>query len=225
MAKATKPRVMLLILPALLWLLICGRAPARDCADGMGGSGFSSPGEYNGDDCSNAPPLSITGPDGADGGLSVPGEYLYTASGGLSPYSWSTDGTQRQTGISINQNGLVRLQSEACGSFIVTVTESCGNSAFMSVATNVGEWIETARCDYDDPDPEGSVGCSMVSSTKYSYDSFVIRWIHAPTNWISPCGGPSCSEPCGLEEYSCPECCAPEYHLGHYEQEWRCPSP
>jgi len=60
MAKARKLRAMVLILSALLMLLICSPSAAQDCAPGTAGNTLSTPGDYTGDDCSQASALTVT---------------------------------------------------------------------------------------------------------------------------------------------------------------------
>lgn len=84
-------------------------------------------------DCDGAPDLTISGSDA----VTRPGGYQYSASGGLQPYTWNVSGT----GASIDDSGFLTLDESACGSFTVTVTDSCGMSASIDArVTNAGSW-------------------------------------------------------------------------------------
>lgn len=85
-------------------------------------------------DCDGAPDLAISGSDA----VTAPGGYQYTASGGLQPHTWEVSGT----GASIDDSGYLTLAANACGSFTVTVRDSCGATAeFIGRVTNHGQWV------------------------------------------------------------------------------------
>jgi hypothetical protein len=90
-------------------------------------------------DCETADPLVISGSDA----VTSNGSYQYTASGGISPYTWAVSGE----GASIDQNGLVTLSGDACGGFTVTVTDTCAASDSLEArVTDNGYWNLTSHC-------------------------------------------------------------------------------
>jgi len=71
--------------------------------------------------------------------VTSPGGYQYSTSGGSGPYTWEVTGT----GASIDTSGYVTLTEGACGTFIVTVTDRCGNTdSLFPLITNNGAWVE-----------------------------------------------------------------------------------
>ncbi|MFA5478141.1 MAG: hypothetical protein WC271_15730, partial [Bacteroidales bacterium] len=144
-------------------------------------------------DCETADPLAISGPDA----VTTPGGYSYAVSGGLASYEWSISGT----GASIDQNGNVTLAGEACGSYTVTCTDACGNSASISArVTNNGHWeyqgIISCNFTYGGGGGycgDGWGGCTLEENaeeisgdTKKKYGVVVGRWC---------CEGPNCTTP------------------------------
>lgn len=76
-------------------------------------------------------PLTLNGPDV----VTKPGTYQYSAFGG-DELAWSAWGR----GVTIDQTGLVTLDSTACGLFIVTVS-GCGYIETKNVRiSNAGKW-------------------------------------------------------------------------------------
>lgn len=146
MAKVTRFWTPLLILVIILFVLSCGCSVAQDCGGGMGGSSFSSAGDYTGDDCSQASALTIAGPDEVTRPTNPANPTYYAASGGLGPYGWEVAGS----GTFIDQEtGQLTLGAAACGSFTVTVTDFCGTTA-----------SKTGRAAGDDPNNTAGVWSS-----------------------------------------------------------------
>lgn len=107
-------------------------------------------------DCESAPPVVIEGSDATI----KPGGYGYSATGGIPPYTWSVKGT----GVSIDENGNVTLADNACGSYYVTCTDSCGNQATASARiTNAGGWGGKTVVNYGAP---SETYCSTGSSSQ-----------------------------------------------------------
>ena len=159
-------------------------------------------------DCENAADLTLSGSDAA----TSPGGYQYSVAGGLQGYAWSVSGT----GAEIDQTGYVTLDSSACGSFAVTVTDSCGVAASMDVRiTNQGQWSivnEIAAPSYC-----GSQGGCDCIKGKY-------RYIQA---WESFCQGKSecmvASDACGCDCNLGGACYCPSNDIWHQIQyEWVC---
>jgi len=147
MTETTKLRAMVLIIPALLLLLlICNPSAAQDCASGTAGNTFSTPGEYSGEDCSQASALTVTSSGDA---FERPGSMAFSSSGAVGWLTWSVEGTEQQSGASIDQQGNLSLDSAACGSYTVTVTDACQRTASKTIRTSnedAGEWADDCDC-------------------------------------------------------------------------------
>lgn len=89
------------------------------------------------DDCADPPELFISGADGLD---STTDYEQYSASGGVTPYSWSFDGGD------IDSSGLITSITSCGGSQnggamgSVTVTDACGQTASIAVRLPGGSW-------------------------------------------------------------------------------------
>lgn len=162
-------------------------------------------------DCETAPEVTLSGSEA----VTRPGGYQYTAEGGFEPYTWQISGT----GAGIDDTGYVTLNAGACGSFTVTVTDGCGQSASMDArVTNAGNWVRTVYC-YRTP-VYSSSGASCISGKRKVIDSYTRDTV--PPNWSSPCGGPDCFEPCMEHNGSASIHCTPDRHTLHEELEWVC---
>ena len=161
-------------------------------------------------DCENAEDLSLSGTQE----MTQPGGASYAASGGLSPYSWDVSGT----GATIDDSGYVTLDDSACGTFTVTVTDSCGSTAEMSCrVTNAGTWEVSADCQYSGYAHSRSV---CISGVKQIYDFFTDD-THPPS-WSSTCGGPDCTSPCLTLGGAPSTYCTADRHVRHVEYDWVC---
>jgi len=94
-------------------------------------------------DCATAEPITIEGDDA----VVQPGAVTFTASGGMGAVSWSVAGTESQGGASIGQDGTLELGESACGSYTITATDICGNTATKTVRiSNGGKWVRVSSC-------------------------------------------------------------------------------
>jgi hypothetical protein len=138
-----------LIMTIFVCLLTCGHSEAQDCGSGMGGSSFTGPGEYLGDDCSSVLPLSIAGSGAVSKPTDPQNPPQYSASGGIGPYTWAISGV----GASMNQQtGQLSLSDSACGPFTIVATDSCGATAFLTGRVsnnNAGRWQQVEDCYYN----------------------------------------------------------------------------
>jgi hypothetical protein len=131
---------------AFVLIVMCGMFPlanaqevSRDCGGGDCGGGSTipdnltfSPGFHPGV-CPGKEPI-ISGPDAV---VSNSGTQ-YTAIGGMGKKTWSVTGT----GASISDSGYLTLSAAACGGFLVTVTDTCGQSATLrGRISDRGQWI------------------------------------------------------------------------------------
>lgn len=161
-------------------------------------------------DCENAEDLSLSGTQE----MTQPGGASYAASGGLSPYSWDVSGT----GATIDDSGYVTLDDSACGTFTVTVTDSCGSTAEMSCrVTNAGTWEVSADCQYSGYAHSRSV---CISGVKQIYDFYTDDTY--PPSWSSTCGGPDCTSPCLTLGGAPSTYCTADRHVRHVEYDWVC---
>jgi hypothetical protein len=95
--------------------------------------------------CGDYPAFTL----GGSTGVTAPGAYQYTAESQMTPMTWEVSGT----GVSVSDDGMVTLAAEACGTFTVTATDSCGKTASLDVrVTNNGQWVS-----------EGSTSCAAPS--------------------------------------------------------------
>jgi hypothetical protein len=87
------------------------------------------------DECKDVPTLSVSG----ETTVTAPGSYKYGAIGGRGPITWSISG---EGAGYISPNGNVDVASGACGSYVVTATDACGNVASISarITNNPGTW-------------------------------------------------------------------------------------
>ena len=147
-------------------------------------------------DCSNASALSISGANA----VSSPGTSLYTATGGVPPYTWSVMGYQTQPGFSIDGDGSLTLTSQASGSYRITLRDACGavgtldgrvsNSGYCN-SNSPGAKALSATVDYC-PSPWSSASTSCTVGP-FSISEACIMWAHAYCF-----DGPHIDSVCGL---------------------------
>lgn len=133
--------------------------------------------------CSTADALTISG----DEDVSV--SDVYTASGGIAPYTYSFSGG------SINSDGQITAVSSCTGSGssamrTVMVTDSCGSSASLDVRLPSGEWVLVEDVDHV---CGGGVPCKTTDDAGWTYP-----YLYGPCSQPpSPTSYPVCSEIAG----------------------------
>jgi hypothetical protein len=151
---------------------------------------------------SEIPPLVITGPEGKiDGdwwtgsGSEPPsvgvGEYG-TATGGVSPYTWSA------TGLTIDEDSgeILAIPSGTCDASL-TVTDDCGNTDTKSIAVNSGFWELVSSYVLNDGGCCPDVPCSdsdlwpyvPFSEIPIAEQPFGINWTCGPSTCYMNVGG------------------------------------
>ncbi len=114
--------------------------------------------------CDNPPELFLTGTDSPDVGS------IYTASGGIKPYSWSISAGE----IS---GGTITSLSGACGAGTVTVSDKCGQQESIPVRFPSGQWCRKDIHDRQNGCSDNTGDCSQAlgnyydGDTKYDVDS------------------------------------------------------
>jgi hypothetical protein len=156
--------------------------------------------------CENVPTLEIHGPETT----TKPGNVGYSSTGGRGGFTWQVSGA----GVSMNpsQPGVVDLSDQACGSFTVTVMDSCGNAASKDVRiTNNGRWVgdpshSGSNCAYSvwptTGCPCGNVGENISGKTKVVYS-----------------GCEEFIDTAGFESYGCEQLCTPTFVRDYQEGE------
>ena len=131
-------------------------------------------------------------------------EHQYTATGGVGPYTWSVQGTQGQLGMAIDQNGTLWAdQTLACAAYTVTVTDSSGSTGSINIVSDAAEAVENL-CSAPGFDPwhDWPLSCPMATTSTWMGTYSIINYFTlaecpgAPSNWVSPCGGPTSYSPC-----------------------------
>jgi len=160
------------------------------------------------EDCQGEVPV-ISGADSIPPGA---GEYPYSVSGGVPPYTWSVSGNGGQGGASISSSGVLSIQKANCGSYIISATDACGVEGTFGVRSGNGVWTKVgySYCkDCEHPtyvcDCEEYVTCFCYCSATWALDPVIsgrfrvivdkciwaIVWSHA-ANIDSDC--PGCRE-------------------------------
>jgi len=111
---------------------------------------------------------------GADSIPPGAGEYPYSVSGGVPPYTWSVSGNGGQGGASISSSGVLSIQKANCGSYIISATDACGVEGTFSVRSSSGKWRKDSHvCEpcYTIPGRNcTSLGyCDVTYSVTYSF--------------------------------------------------------
>ena len=129
----------------------------------------------------NGAAISLAGPSSTTSS----GQYQYTATGGVGPYTWSVAGFQTQPGFSIDNGGNLALANNAGGSFRVTVRDSLGALATLDAqVTNNGHWdsttpaAEALSASRNCPFPDSLGGCDCYQGH---------FWITQAWNRLSVC--------------------------------------
>ena len=237
-----------LVLQFVFYVLLSGLAVAEGCKDCDSGQGVSTisgnhvvpEGWVSECECEGYSPNVYTSSETVTRNNHVD---VWVDSGGLAcpPYSWSASGTgfhfNSSTGPTTEetQGDLIELQlwadGMACGSAIITVTDTCGKSATASVRDpNHGLWVlvEEISCGTLDPDPDGCDCTSVFECIQGGYkyqDAYIggnrmYRW-HPSGN----CSKYSCT-PYDRNYCYCVGYYPKKYHVGMRWKKkyiWGCP--
>ena len=163
---------------------------------------------------------AITGPDAVTTNSAA--QYAFEGQG---PVTWCVTGA----GVSINSNGLVTIDNTACGSFIVSATDSCGETSKDVRVTNAGGWVLIKSCANSGSCPSTcwAASATCVYSEQYLYATV---YCQHPTS----CSGANCQAPLACPNYGgswCPGEPNPPKEANYllclvwssWKYEWRCP--
>jgi hypothetical protein len=124
---------------------------------------YSSPGNLRFSECMHPDatnPLSIFGPEHLEGDpdQGLPQDtYEYVAIGGIPPYTWQVEGAGVSFTTTPQDNAMVTVGPNACGSFTVTVTAGrCAQRAQKTARSSAGKphYVESS----------GSIWCNSFAS-------------------------------------------------------------